>query len=743
MNYLDPLLTLATLAMTGYSLYSGIVYMSRRSDNKEALRSHKEQSAPARSLTEDERAALQPFLVHPLKPHQSIPLSREGVFLLEGPCIRHGLMTTDSGTIVHDTIGGVDVTFPYDARDFLTEYCKAEVVFTDKVAIVVSLEGGFDLLGGRERARLRQLQAQQWKSGRPGAVAELPSAAEPDAEAAVPKEAGAAAKQALQVQILSQRDETPAEMAERSSPGLWLPGFFLILGFAGLRIASAAEASSRGYWLVPALLCWLAALVFIWRKRAVGAPQKVNRVRGELFVVEVPVNGETTAATGRLFIGDKFELKLPNHWREHVLTGQPEPADIDMRVNDHSVLRFDQRLSIDEEARRWQPVFWGHHFGFALVGLLAALALLLYADSVRGDLLLSWSWARQGGEQTFSSASALAAAPPPVGWAVRLGGKARCEVLPDSGQPQIDCHRLRWDGATPESKAPELDGLTLALHSGEFIHARSNPRLDIIMRQLRQQQTWGNDPYRALDSSRPSMDMPKTVSHLLELIRTVRQACEPTQEAPLETARELQSRCGAWRQSLVDALDTTGDQRRDWAAWLKLADEGALAGREVQLVMPASAVSSITSAAGKVADIRIDALRSQVAREILQTQRGGVVLQVVPGEGARLPGHEDRQGHAIETLADLKALTTADSLQDFSVSGLVTRVGQDAHGQLVLDVDASRSLADPLPFLLRSLYLASALLLMVVHGALFFRCGRAAAARMSAIQSFNGQRMAQ
>ncbi|MCR2660489.1 hypothetical protein NSP18_24395, partial [Salmonella enterica] len=69
---------------------------------------------------------------------------------------------------MHDTLGGVDVVLPYDARDYLREDNQAEVVMTEKFAIVVALNGEFDLAGGREREARRQKQNQQWSSGKLG-----------------------------------------------------------------------------------------------------------------------------------------------------------------------------------------------------------------------------------------------------------------------------------------------------------------------------------------------------------------------------------------------------------------------------------------------------------------------------------------------------------------------------------------------------------------------------------------------
>ncbi|KAG1244676.1 hypothetical protein G6F65_021664 [Rhizopus arrhizus] len=74
---------------------------------------------------------------------------------------------------MHDTLGGVDVVLPYDARDYLLEDNQAEVAMTEKFAIVVALNGQFDIAGGRDRDLRRQKQGQQWSGGKVGALQDV------------------------------------------------------------------------------------------------------------------------------------------------------------------------------------------------------------------------------------------------------------------------------------------------------------------------------------------------------------------------------------------------------------------------------------------------------------------------------------------------------------------------------------------------------------------------------------------
>ena len=62
-----------------WSIYSGITYMARRSDNKGALRDLRRDGQPARRMTDEEQALVQPFLFDPAKPKKQAQLINDGV----------------------------------------------------------------------------------------------------------------------------------------------------------------------------------------------------------------------------------------------------------------------------------------------------------------------------------------------------------------------------------------------------------------------------------------------------------------------------------------------------------------------------------------------------------------------------------------------------------------------------------------------------------------------------------------
>ena len=154
LNTIQVILFVVVLVWSAFSL---ITYAARRSDNKGALRDLKQSGESLRQLSAEEQTLVQPFLFHPANPEKPASLISPEVFSLTGEFIRHGLETGQGGTTLHDTLGDVDVVLPYDARSFLqAEHNEAEVVMTEKFAIVVALNGQFDLSAGRERELRRQ-----------------------------------------------------------------------------------------------------------------------------------------------------------------------------------------------------------------------------------------------------------------------------------------------------------------------------------------------------------------------------------------------------------------------------------------------------------------------------------------------------------------------------------------------------------------------------------------------------------
>ena len=727
-----------------WSLISWITYMMRRSDNKGALRELKHEGQALRTLSAQETAMVQPFLVSPANPKKTASLVNDSVFPLKGAFVRHGLETGQGGSTMHDTLGGVDVVLPYDARDFLREDNVAEVVMTEKFAIVVALNGEFDLAGGREREQRRQKQDQQWASGKIGALQDVAplDTPEPQAELHTDRPTGTPAgkasehdlAEAVRVDILNQRDETPAEIAERQRPGIafWIAMVWL-LAFIGLAITAAdgGVAFAGAAAALAVLALWLT-----WRRRQPDAPQKVNRARGELNVIVLTNPENSQAVSTQLFLGDKLPIKLPDHWRSTMTLPDDGRIDVDMRVQDYSVVRMDSNYSLDEEQRLFPRVFWGRHATLTLVGLLAGGALLLTADNLNGDAALTSAWVRGAQPQQFDSAAALAKDLPAVGTVVSLRGSARCELQSDEAVNRVvfDCSQLRWEGSPPTLAPLAVDEPLLRLYTGAFLKTKPNPMMDMLIRSQALGQS-RNDPM-ALYSARSV-----TAANVIGLTKTVQGI-----EAACESATgDAISACDALKHEFVENIMLAREEPESWLELLKLAEAGTFTakGRNDEGVMLSPSIKAVQSRARASAEPAVRAALDRASGLAMASQRGGVVLRVLPGPHAVLP--ELKHSGMNDPLAaweQQKRMFSAEGAMPFTVNGLVVHVGSDASGAPEITIDATRSLDNPWPSAARMAWLLLAALLVLVHAPLAVMRKRAASMRETALLEYAQRRSA-
>ncbi|WKB55689.1 IgaA/UmoB family intracellular growth attenuator [Eleftheria terrae] len=722
-----------TLAVIAYSIYSGISYMSRRHGDKNALADLKRQGRVLRTLDPFERDALQPFLTDPLKPSRVLPLLRDDVLQLSGEFLRHGIRTGQGGEVMHNTLGGVDVVLPYDAADHLDSHNLAEVVLTEKFAIVVRLNDTFDLKGGRERAALRQRQDQQWTAGRAGAVADTA----PDAAAATPQPAAGdddnteeQVRQILGVQLLGQRDETEAEIRARSGPGLGiLASLAFVAGFLALGLGSSASDSSMlGVWSgaglsLLALGAWLAS-----RPVALPAAQKVNRARGSLLLIATAGNAAASPVGSHFFLGDKYPIQLPAHWREHVLSSGADEIELEMRVNDYSAVRYQHALSLDEETRRFPQVWWGRHFTLALVGALSAASLWLFSENLAADFAQAAAGLRGASPRHYDTAAQLAAEAPGFGALLTLDAQVRCDLVAPSG-PSLaapDCARLRWGGTPAQLPALNLAPPVLALYDGSFIDARGNAALDMLAQmQLARMGMESPGAAALLYGRMPSLRM---VHSLPALVSRIDAACSAAGQTP-------PSSCDSLRRNVVEHLSLEGvaTEPRQWADLVKLQQEGQLA--------EAVGITSDSHLADWKSDARD--LASELARRqadaalqaALATQRGGVRLTFTPGSTTGIAATAEAAG-PVEQWAAYRHNAGTDGLHRLRTGGMVIGQATDANGDLVLTLDTTRNGQHLGPALMRIAGLLAALVLVAWHGPLWWRRRREAARRAEQVQQY-------
>ncbi|HSC79587.1 MAG TPA: IgaA/UmoB family intracellular growth attenuator, partial [Chitinolyticbacter sp.] len=550
---------LLVIGVSLYSLYSLIAYSARRVDNKGQLNALKHSATPVRTLTASERADLGPFLFDPFKRGKAIVLLGDEVFRLDGEFVRHGLHVSNGGDTMHDTLGGVDVVLPYDARDFLTADNQAEVVLTPKFAIVIRLNEHFDLAGGRERTKVREVQAHQWQSGAPGEVA---GGQNPEADAASAAQGSHGPDDIERVRILGQRDETPAEATARATPG-WGGLPLLALLPASILLLIAGHSDNPWWWLAPALLLFSLALWLVWRPRKPAVPQKVNRVEGTLTLLSLQNPGNSNLVTQQLFLGDKFPLQMPAHWAPWAKLSPDSKATLEMRVEDYSVVRLGTQLAIDAEERRFPSVYWGRHFTLALAGALLLGAAWLVTDEPEADLAHARSALQPLGTREISSLNDALAHPPALGSLVRIRANVRCQIGMVEGDtpPPIDCDTVRWGGDVPKL-ADVVPGEALqGLAKGNLLQARSNPMLDLAMQvQMAREGT----EYNPL-AGRVSVQV---ISQLSDLVLGIDRECKNS---------SAQSACESLRTTLGSKLVLgDGGEGMAWDTLLAKARDGSL-----------------------------------------------------------------------------------------------------------------------------------------------------------------------
>lgn len=726
LNTIQVILFVVVLVWSAFSL---ITYAARRSDNKGALRDLKQSGESLRQLSAEEQTLVQPFLFHPANPDKPASLISPEVFSLTGEFIRHGLETGQGGTTLHDTLGDVDVVLPYDARSFLqAEYNEAEVVMTEKFAIVVALNGQFDLSAGRERELRRQKQHQQWSHGQVGALQDVVDGDAPatDSNAAKPAAEATPTEAFGRVEILSQRDETPAEIGYRRQPGIafWPSVLWLLVCIC---LALTDDGASL-FWLFLAFALGALALWLTWRKRSLGTPQKVNRSRGVLHSVTLANPDNSLFMTEHLFLGDKVPVNLPAHWAAHMLLPDDGRVEVEMRVEDYGVLRLGQQFSVDEEQRLFPHAFWGRQLSLSLVGLLAGLGLWAVADDLGADLAQTGAWISGNEARSYPSAAALLQDPPGLGGFLEQQGQGRCDLQyrQDGVTLGFDCQRLRWGGDPLPQASLSLDPAVRELYSGTFLRTESNAMLDIMLK---------TQMYRQMESDPSAIyNMRDIKAQLLvglsDTVLRIESACALVIDG-------VSANCTAFKRRFVERLLIgEAEQPETWEQLLKLAQDGALKAKGHS--DEAMIVSRFAEELRRQAKTSMQPLVQQAISKALQpallAQRGGVVLIQEGVYGDLAVSYSDDED-LLEVWGQQQRMISGEVSTPFKVKGMVVYLGRDASDTPEIVLDPSRTLDNPWSALAHVLWLLLALGLVLVHVPLLIKLWRQEQARHVAFQA--------
>lgn len=313
-----------------------------------------------------------------------------------------------------------------------------------------------------------------------------------------------------------------------------------------------------------------------------------------------------------------------------------------------------------------------------------------------------------------------------------MKGAGRCQLQPHAYRQddvRFDCERIRWQGDAIQADDLRLAPAALQLYSGGFLKTRPNPMMDMLVRNQVYGSLAGN-PLAAYNARNVSA---VTVNRVTDLVLTIELACETATGPAI-------AECDRLKAETVDSLMLARDEPDTWLALLRLAQGGAFKqkGNADEGVIITRAANLLRGLARSSMEPQVQEAMARAGNALMARQRGGVVLQVWPGRYADLPQlpPRDESQDLLQAWTQQTAMLAADGARPFQAAGVVTAVEREASGEVVVDIDARRSLDDPWPSLARVIWLALALLLLLVHVPLAALRLRAAAARKRGLAEY-------
>ena len=687
MEALAILKILLILFLLGSTLYSVIVYQGRKKSSLKSLATFRQEGTPQRNLDPTELRLVDAVIAEAEKKTLGT-LTGNAVFALSGPYLRHGL-TTNGNTVWHDTIGGVEVLLPYDAEYFLREHNDALVVLAEKKAIVVALNDDFTLAGGEERNQRREQKQQQWESGDHG---ELARVVEEDEQTREDDPAGT-------LRIREQRDETDAEIASRRGRGLaMLPAFLWILAFVCLGIAIGVDSSLIGsISLATGLLFVVIALFRFFRKPSPDKPQKVNQVSGQICLTPVAVDEQNNVQIS-VTLNESIGFVLPEHWRPFIEYEDGQNQEMAVRVDDYSVVSYGNRMSLDEEVRRFPPVYWGRHLTLALVGAIALLFPLASFTELSRDLLFTGQLLSGAQETTPQTPDAVLQQPPAIGAPVSIEGRGQCALNTDGYRPTFDCRRIHWGSNVPQSQHLEEPEIIRQLRDRTLLQTRTDGYLSLMATM----QGW--DTYR---NGKPVM-----LRHLPELIDTLDSACSQS-----GTSSSAESQCERIHRHMLSRLIFTLDhQPETWTSLRNAVQTQAGSDDPVTAITSEAHVKALRQRLNQLAN-ELDMERGvNIARDITNSQQGGVQIRLVQGPVPSTLMPDDTTSPYQASIDAMTAMIDNAAGQPFKLRGMVTDYQVVDGGTAVLSLDLTRHRDNPGNAVLNVLWLLLAAGLLAGHG---------------------------
>lgn len=682
-----------------FSLFSWISYSSRRSDSKQALQQIKEVGASSRQLTAEEVALLEPKLLNPQNA-KPIALNNHDVFNISGEYGRHGI-ESNGNTTWHDTIADIEVILPYDANLFLEQFNEAEIVIADRFAVIVTLNGTFDLAGGQVRDEQRAQEDLYWKSGKRETFQnEIQS--EEAGQQLTPEEAEIEAeiKRISHAEVLRQRSETTNEVVQRTplSLGIGIATLF-IMAFVLLAIAINLESLTYSLALTAAAgLVAIFALLMLLKRPKLPPAGKVNIVRGHL-------NHLNSDGLNHYLLGSKIAIEFPKHWIKFVEADKD--VEMDLRTDDYSLVRMGNILSIDDEITNHPPVYWGRYLTLALVGFISFIAILFFTNSLRNDMLFSWSWLTEQKPVVVRSTDELKQYFPIVsGGRVEFIGSARCEIDTSRFNMPIDCLQIRWNGQTPSAPDRQLDPQILSIGSGEFMRPVANRALDKMLEMQRQLRSGSSNGYNGYGSGygnygsgygRQPAIVTRTFSDISAMVNDLDSYCEQYQ-GDRSNGDVVTNNCNAFRSQFIRLLNDFSDEIsvKNWAELKDLIENGTLPVNQVVALEQDTA--NLFKSSELMTRPVTNAFSNALAKDVAASQRGGAIVKIAQGSYSSMPTDiEFNQASTLRKIELYRNLASERSAFDIDIIGTVINSDTDANGTPVLVIDTSYNYNQPLP----------------------------------------------
>jgi hypothetical protein len=672
------LLVFLNLCLLAYGGYSVFRYYKRRSSNKAAYQ--KLCNSPVlRNLSDEEKAALQPFLLA-----QKITVDNE-VRALSGPFLQHGLIFQGSRTL-HNTIGGVDVFLPYDALDCADTQNEAQVVMSDRCAVVIRLND-FEILDARDRAQRQQASDSQWLRERSSTLlnsAEADHEGLPMASAPDTPDVQSERYSRGEVVVLSQREETPEEVKQRLGGSYtWASLLFGLLTFVLLWMVTWEQMGDINTWLLGLGIfsCVCAVWLYVRKPNAnplASQPKSVQRVRGLLKQLTITSAQNASQKQLNLFVGDTQSVILPFHWQAAATRVLGNVVTLELRSHDFSAVSFGKQWSVTDEWRRFQPVYWGRHLLHFLLGLLAVSVLAMDPPDLRRDTaLVFYAMARQP-MQNFGddlkpgifNEQQL----PSWGSGVRISGKSRCDMQPANPQqsdklPVLDCDTFRWMANPPVLPKFTLPPSLQALQSPDFLTSQEVlfPEMNLMTLQIQLSAKLQLQNFRA---DRARIDA----------------ACDDPQGLPPNLCAGLRQR---WLETLKSAFSIK--EQTVVSDWPTLVNKTLDDQNQPKLHLSRPQIDALHQAVRQALG-QVMLNKMEAAIDLIQMPSGGVRIETAKTDRTKLSGVNNAQQTGTqfsERLTRLEYNASEQGLRPFLRAGVVTHRSTDAQGIPSLYIEPS------------------------------------------------------